>query len=138
MWYQRKANKYGAQKTIYNGRKYDSKHEASIAQEIELLRKAGDVVTVEPQRTYNLYAKNGGRICTHRPDFTLTFKDGHQEVWEAKGFATEIWRLKLKLFEDNYPDITYLVITPKETYYGYPRKHNKGSAGRTRRITSSD
>jgi Protein of unknown function (DUF1064) len=78
------------------------------------LVKAGEVKKVEYQKTFRLYGKNGGGICSHRVDFFLTFKDGHQEVWEFKGFATELWRLKLKLFEDNYPDITYWVITARE------------------------
>lgn len=123
VWYQRPANKYGAKKTIYEGRKYDSKLEAAVAQEIDLLSRAGEVTRVEPQKTFGLYAKNGSKICNHRVDFALTFKDGHQEVWEAKGFATEIWRLKRKLFEDNYPDIPYWVITPKERkrYGNLPR-----------------
>lgn len=122
MWYSRKANKYGAQKKEYNGRLYDSKHEAGIAQEIELLCRAGEIIKVEPQRTYNLYGKNGGRVCTHRPDFTLTFKDKHQEVWEAKGFPTDVWQLKLKLFEDNYPELIYYVITPRERFYGSKKR----------------
>lgn len=122
MWYSRKANKYGAQKKEYNGRLYDSKHEAGIAQEIELLRKSGEVVKVEPQRTYDLLGINKTRICTHRPDFTVTFKDGHKEVWEAKGFPTPVWQIKLKLFEDNYPDIIYYVITPRERFYGSKKR----------------
>ena len=130
MWYSRKASKYGATKTIFNGRKYDSKFEAGVAADIELLVKCGDVVKVEPQQTFNLYGKNGNRICTHRPDFLLTFKDGHQEDYEAKGFATAIWQIKQKLFEDNCPDIPYLVITPRETYYGHARRNNQRSIGR--------
>jgi hypothetical protein len=125
MYYTRRANKYGAKKTEFNGRVYDSKHEAGVAADINLLLKSGDVVKVEAQRTFNLYGKNGNRICTHRPDFVLTFKDGHQEVWEAKGMATSTWQLKLKLFVDNYPELTYHVITPRESfYYGSNLKRN--------------
>jgi hypothetical protein len=123
MYYVCRANKYGAKKTEFNGRVYDSKHEAGIAAELNLLQKAGEVIKIDAQRTYNLYGKNGARICTHRPDFTVTFKDGHQEVWEAKGFATPVWQLKLKLFEDNYPDIIYCVITPRERFYGSKRRN---------------
>jgi hypothetical protein len=131
MHYVRHANKYGAKRTEFGGRHYDSKHEAGIAGELELLRRAGEVIKIEPQVTYNLYGKNGGRVCTHRPDFTVTFKDGHQEVWEAKGFPTPVWQLKLKLFEDNYPDIIYYVITPRERFYGSkkrltPPNHTRG------------
>lgn len=132
MWYSRKANKYGAQKKEYNGRLYDSKAEASVAQEVELLCRAGQVIKVEPQKTYPLYGKNGGRVCNHRVDFLLTFADSHLEVWECKGFATPEWRIKLKLFEDNYPDIVYYVITPRERFYGSkkrtkPINHYSGS-----------
>jgi hypothetical protein len=126
MWYERHTNKYGAKKTVFNGRKYDSKLEATVAQEIEILRKAGEVVRVEPQRTFVLFGKNGGKICSHRVDFLLTFKDGHQEVYEAKGLATDVWRIKRKLFEDNYREIIYVVITSKQTYY-YGKNNNKKS-----------
>jgi hypothetical protein len=121
MWYQRQANKYGSKKTVYNQRKYDSKLEAGVAQEIDILVRAGEVKKVEPQKTFPLYGKNGGRICNHRVDFLLEFKDGRQEVWEAKGFATEIWRLKRTLFEDNYPEIRYVVVTAKNPNW-YVRK----------------
>jgi hypothetical protein len=122
MYYVRKANKYGAKKTEFGGRLYDSKYEAGIAGELELLRRAGRVIRIEPQRTYTLYGRNGGKICTHRPDFTVVFRDGHQEVWEAKGFPTPVWQLKLKLFEDNYPEILYYVITPRERFYGSKKR----------------
>ena len=74
---------------MFDGRKYDSKLEATVAQESESSCKAGEVVRVEPQRTFVLFGKNGGTVCSHRVDFLLTFKDEHQEVWEAKGLATD-------------------------------------------------
>jgi hypothetical protein len=113
-WYQRPANKYGAKRTEFNGRAYDSKGEAGLAQEIDLLVKAGEVVQVEPQRTFALYGRNGGIICRHRVDFFLTFKDGHQEVWEYKGRELNEWKIKASLFVDNYSDIPYWVITSKD------------------------
>jgi len=117
MYYVRKANKFGAKKTKFKGRHY-----AGIAAEIELLKISGEVVKVEPQQTFLLFGKGGGRICTHLPEFLLTFKDGHQEVWEAKGYSIPTWQLKLKLFEDNYPDIVYYVITPRERFYGSKKR----------------
>ena len=35
-----RANKYGAKKTEYNGRKYDSKFEASVAADLDIRLKA--------------------------------------------------------------------------------------------------
>lgn len=121
-YYVRTANKYRAKRTEFQGRRYDSKGEAGLAAEIQLLAKAGEVLKVVPQHTFPLYAKNGTKVSTHRPDFLLTFKDGHQEVWEYKGLALPIWQLKLKLFEDNYPDIIYYVITPRERFYGSKKR----------------
>lgn len=109
-FYRPRFNKYGAKKTEYNGRKYDSKAEAGLAREIDLMIRAGEVQKVQPQQTFVLYGKNGHRICTHRVDFLLTMKDGTQQVFEQKGFSTREWVIKWKLFEDNYPSIKYVVI----------------------------
>lgn len=112
VWIQKNLNKFHNVQTVYKGRKYDSKHEASVAAELDLLRKSGQVIKVDPQRTFDLYGKNGNRICGHRVDFLVTWKDGHEEVWEAKAKITMTpeWAIKRKLFEDNYPDIQYTVI----------------------------
>jgi len=115
---QRKANKYGAQKTIYNGLKYDSKGEAGYAGELDILLKAGEISKIERQKTFILYGKNGGRITTHRVDFLVTFPDGHQEVHEFKGWGTDVWKIKRDLFVDNYPEILYVTITPKGNWFG--------------------
>src|SRR4051812_22990839 len=116
MYYVRQANKYGAKKTEFNGRVYDSKGEAGLAQELLLLQRAGEIIKIEPQVTFNLYGKNGGRVCTHRVDFLVALPNQSKQVYEYKGLATAVWRIKLKLFEDNYPDITYNVITARERY----------------------
>ncbi len=119
---QRKSNKYGSQKTIFNNQKYDSKGEAGHAAELDLRLKAREVSKVERQITFPLYGKNGTRITTHRVDFLVTYPDGHKEVEEYKGFATQEWKIKRDLFVDNYPDILYNVITSKGNWYGKQRR----------------
>jgi hypothetical protein len=42
--------------------------------------------------------------------------DGRKEVHEYKGVATEVWKLKKALFENEYPDIPYIVIYHKSAY----------------------
>jgi hypothetical protein len=110
--YQRRT-KFFNKRTEYNGRLYDSKGEAGLAQEIDLLIKSGKLLKVEPQKNFPLYGLHGAQICNHKVDFFVKLKNGTEQVWEYKGFATPIWRLKLKLFVDNYPFITYVVITAK-------------------------
>lgn len=99
------------------GRKYDSKFEAGVAQTLDLMLKAGEVTEVIPQKSYELKGLNGTKICTHKPDFTVTFKDGHIEIWEAKGRQTDTFRLKYKLFVDNYPELKYVIIQQKSDWY---------------------
>lgn len=118
---QKKANKYGAKTTIFNGEKYDSKGEAGHAAELNIRLKIGEISKIERQRTFPLYGKNGGRITTHRVDFLVTYPDGHQEVEEYKGFATPLWKMKRDLFVDNYPEIQYVVVTAKGNWYGKRR-----------------
>jgi hypothetical protein len=111
--FQRRANKYGAIRTVFNGRKYDSKHEAGVAQDLDLLLKSGVATAIEPQKTFLLYGKNGGKVGSWRADFFVTFKDGHSEVFEAKGLEFADFRLKRNLFEDNYPEIPLTIIKGK-------------------------
>lgn len=101
-------HKYNARRTIYNGVVYDSALEAKLAADIDLLIKSGAAERVERQVSYILKGYNGTKVCTHKVDFVIHYKWG-KEVWEAKGLPTPTWRLKHKLFLDNYPNIKYVV-----------------------------
>ena len=105
-----KGNKYGNKKTEFGGRVYDSRLEARLAAEIELLIKGRAVKRVEPQKSFELRGMRG-IVCRHVVDFLVHFPDGHVEAWDAKGKGTAEWKIKKKLFEDNYPEIKYVVRT---------------------------
>jgi len=103
-------NKYRAKKTQYNGRLYDSKGEAQLAQNIDLLVRVGEVKQVTPQAVFKLRGQNGSIVCKHIVDFLLEMADGTIEAWEYKGMETATWKLKRKLFVDNYPHIKYVTL----------------------------
>ena len=107
-----------ARKTPYNGRMYDSMLEASVARDLDILLKSRRIKAVEPQVSFDLFGKNGTKICVHRPDFLVTRLDGVQMVVEAKGEEASDWKIKRKLFEDNYPHIEYIVATRENINYG--------------------
>lgn len=113
MYKLQKQNKYGNRTHVYNGRTYDSIKEAGFAAELDLRLKAHDIAAWEPQVRLDLKA-NGKHICTMIPDFRVTYPDGSVELVEVKGYATETWRLKVKILEATYlldnPGITYLVV----------------------------
>lgn len=96
-------SKYGNKKTEYNGRKYDSKLEARIAQELDLRMKAGEFTEIEPQYRIKLYVylPDGKRadLFTYICDFKCTKPDGSYLLVEAKGHVTEKYRIKRKILD---------------------------------------
>lgn len=81
--------------------KYDSKFEAGAAQELELRKKAKDIKNFKEQVTIPLEV-NGYHIANYKIDFVIEHNDGTIEYLETKGFATDVWKLKWKLFEACY------------------------------------
>jgi hypothetical protein len=96
-----KGNKYNNVKKNYNGYIYMSKKEAAYAQELDLRKKAKDIVDWKKQVKIRLDS-NGAHICNYYIDFEIEHNDGLIEFVEIKGFETELWRLKWKLFESIY------------------------------------
>ena len=87
-----KANKYSAKKTEYDGYKYDSKFEASVAQELDLRVRAKDIQAYDKQFKVEMWAydKNGKPAMkkSHKVDFRIHHNDGSYELLEAKGVET--------------------------------------------------
>ena len=68
------------------------------------------IIRIEHEKQFPLRALNGTRIWYHKPDFLLTLEDGRQKVIETKGGqGNDVWKIKRKMFIDNYPDIEYEV-----------------------------
>lgn len=112
-----KGNKFGAKKTVVDGITFDSKREAAYYGELKM-RMRGEKFIFQRQVKYPLYAFDEGhvsgtyakKVCTHVVDFVITRIDGKTEAHEVKGVETDVWKLKKKIFEANYPHIKYVVI----------------------------
>lgn len=88
----------------YNG--YDSKREAKRAAELKLLEKEGVISHLQEQVVYELIPSqyrivNGKKKCIERAmkyiaDFQYV-ENGNTVVEDAKGFRTEVYRIKKKL-----------------------------------------
>lgn len=107
-------SKYHNQRTEYNGRTYDSKKEVAKAQELDLLVKAGEL---DFWLYHVRFPLPGGVI--YESDFTtyrnINFGEDKYSLWgieviETKGFKTEAWIIKLKLFKVTYPNVKLTVI----------------------------
>ena len=101
-------NKYNAKTSLYNGRSYHSRKEASYAETLDWLKKSGEIKDWKPQKKIEIYV-NGKHICNHYVDFEVYYYDGRIEWHEVKGFATNEWVLKRRLVEAIF-DTKYVVI----------------------------
>ena len=118
-WIFAKRNKFNAQTQTVDGINFHSKKEASYYLELKMLMKGKAIKSFERQVKFDLYGWSmcspftkecKKKVCSHIVDFLVTTNEGNYEVHEVKGFATDIWDLKHKLFEANYPEIPYRVI----------------------------
>ena len=107
-------SKFHNRKTFYKGVIYDSKKEAKRAYELDLLRRAGFISNYERQRRFIL--QDGFKIrgksiraITYVADFY--YYDNNKKTWvveDTKGFRTDVYKLKKKLFLYKYPDIVFI------------------------------
>jgi hypothetical protein len=91
--------KWGHAKKTINmaGRINDSKFEAGIANDLYLMKKAGEIIDYEEQVVIPLIVNNY-EICKYKIDFVV-YRNEETEYIEAKGYPGEVWKLKWKLFE---------------------------------------
>ncbi len=120
-----KSGKWGnARKREVEGKIYDSGFEAEEAQELSLRQKAGDIKSWERQVRIPLIV-NDYHICNYYIDFIVHHNDGTTEYIEVKGYATDVWKLKWKIFEALYTKDgnTLTVIKQKDNWsYRKPKK----------------
>jgi len=101
-------SKYHSKKVIIDGHKFDSKKEAQYYLYLKSELKKGAIYNLELQKEFILQESfklnnKTRRKITYKADFTYkTTKDDKLHVIDVKGFKTEIYRLKKKLFEKRY------------------------------------
>ena len=104
----RTKSKYGNKKVKIDGLTFDSKAEALYYSELKIRQKTGEILFFRVQPRYRLldgFEKDGKR---HRPidyiaDFEIHHKDGSIEVVDIKGYKTDVFRIKEKMFNKKYP-----------------------------------
>lgn len=110
-----KSNKYHAKKITIGDTTYDSKKEFKRAEYLEWLQKIKQISNLQKQVKFVLqepYVNNKGekiRAITYIADFVYT-QDGKTIAEDTKGFRTEVFNIKKKLFEKKYPDIDFRVF----------------------------
>lgn len=103
-------SKYRAKKTEIDGIKFDSKKEAKRYIALRELEKQGNIEKLVLQPRFLLqegFRKNGKayRKIEYVADFMYE-QDGKLIVEDVKGIKTDVYKLKQKLFEKRYQDLT--------------------------------
>lgn len=102
--------KYRAKKTVIDGIKFDSKKEAKRYIVLKALEGKGEIEKLMLQPRFLLqegFRKNGKayRKIEYVADFMYE-QDGKLIIEDVKGIKTDVYKLKQKLFEKRYQDLT--------------------------------
>lgn len=109
--------KYKNEPIDVNGHSFASKAEARRYQVLLLMEQAGEIKNLRLQPKYELipaFKKNGKtfRKTEYIADFEY-FQDGRTIVEDVKGFRTDVYKLKRKLFEYKYDHLTLREVKAK-------------------------
>ena len=113
-----KKSKYGNKKTprIVNGIevKFDSIKEARYYDKLYLRAKAGQITELTLQPKYELIPTikwNGKtlRKITYSADFRYV-ENGKTYVIDVKGMLTDVYKIKMRLFVSQNPDVIFLEV----------------------------
>ena len=115
--------KYHNKKTVIDGIKFDSKLEAERYSQLKIMERAGVIRDLELQPEYELipsFRKNGKtwRRTLYKADFRyILCEDDRIIIEDVKGsiaVITDVFRLKRKLFEYRYPELTIKIVTRRD------------------------
>ena len=92
-----KKSKYKNNRTERDGKVYASKREAERHTELKLLQQARAIALFFEQVPFHL---PGGLV--YIPDFVVLHLDGSYIVEDAKGFQTDVYKIKKKLMKETF------------------------------------
>lgn len=110
-------NKYHNKKVIYGNKKFDSKKELGRYKYLKLLERAKEIQQLERQKKFILQPsfkdKEGKtqRAITYIADFHYYDNKKHSYIAEdVKGYKTDVYKIKSKMFMYQYKDIIFREI----------------------------
>lgn len=92
-----KKSKYGAKKVKIDGIKFDSQKEADYYNELKLRLASKDIKGFCRQPEFVLAPS-----LRYKADFIVFNNNGTTEIIDVKGFKTQVYKDKKKVFEDKF------------------------------------
>lgn len=120
----KKTTKYKATKVTIDEIVFDSKAEGKYYEELKRQKEKGIIQNFSLQPTFLLqeaFKKNGKsfRKIEYRADFKIFYPSGEVEIIDVKGMVTPEFKIKQKMFEYKYPDISLKIIKEVQKYGGW-------------------
>ena len=95
-------SKYGAHPVSIDGLRFDSAREATRWVQLVMLERAGVIQGLRRQVPFVLIDKSAhGRAIRYIADFTY-MQDGQEIVEDAKGYRTDVYKLKRRMMAERY------------------------------------
>ena len=96
-------SKYKNKKVVVDNILFDSKKEANYYTKLKILKDAGKILDLELQKKFVLqptFKLNGKtyRAITYIADFVYKDQEGQTHVVDTKGYRTQVYKIKRKLF----------------------------------------
>ena len=118
--------KYNAKKTIVDGHAFPSMLEATRYKQLRALEDAGEITDLRLQPEFQVFKgyvnpRTGEKIKSihYVADFQYVDRDGHQVIVEdTKGKETDVFRMKWKLVQSEYPEFVFRKLTSKDVKNG--------------------
>jgi len=104
----KRRSKYGNEIVTYEGEVFHSKAELNRWKELKLLEAAKEITELERQPEFPLQIY-GEVVCKYVGDFAYKER-GQPTVEDVKGFPTDVYKLKRKLFEILYKGVKFVEI----------------------------
>jgi len=120
----KKRHKYGAKKTVWDGKSYPSKAEAERAAYLHALKCAGEVLGYIEQPKWEL----GVRENVYRPDFLVWYRDGRVVAEDVKGAESPKFRRDKRMWA-RYSWIPLHIVT---------RNYGRGTAWKVEVVQPND
>lgn len=103
MGYKPTNNKYGACRTVVDGISFMSRREAARYKVLKAMEQRGEIKNLELQQRFEIVPKHGkNRAAFYVADFVYDKADGEHVVEDCKGYRTDLYKLKKKMFEYRY------------------------------------
>jgi hypothetical protein len=103
---EKKKTKYGNNRPVVDGICFDSQLEADKYSELKLSLHMGVIAGFCRQTQFILQEGFGmAKPITYLADFVVFNLDGTYEIIDTKGFETETFKLKNKLFKGKFPKL---------------------------------